>query len=176
MTSISAAGSGYLSPLQQLQKELQSEVTAGEISSADQDALTAALTDIDSSLRSSGSSSKTASPDDLMAKIDELIAAEVSSGKLTSDQAAELKEVFENAFSKEGPGRPSGPPPPPPDDSSSSSDDSSSSTSAQTTAELMQQFIKTLQESASASSASYSESGDTSSSKTASALLFDYTS
>jgi hypothetical protein len=50
MASISAAGSSYLSPLQQLQKELQSEVNAGKISSADQDALTSALTDIDSSL------------------------------------------------------------------------------------------------------------------------------
>jgi len=103
MTSISAAGSGYLPPLQQLQKELQSEVTAGKISSVDQDALTSALRDIDSSLqggRLSGSSSKKA-PDDLKAKIDDLIAGEVSGGKLTNDQATELRGVFEAHFPRE---------------------------------------------------------------------------
>ena len=40
MTSISAtSGSAYLSPLQQLQAELQSEVNSGAISSSDQSAL-----------------------------------------------------------------------------------------------------------------------------------------
>src|SRR5258708_39490794 len=149
MTSISAASSSYLSPLQQLQKELQSEVDAGKISSTDQDALTSALTDIDSSLqssRSSGSSSKKTSPDDLKAKIDDLIAGEVSSGKLTSDQATELKGVFESAFSKGGsggaggaggPAGAGGPPPPGDSDSSSSSDGSSSSTSATSATDLL---------------------------------------
>src|SRR6266403_5971993 len=134
MTSISTASSSYLSPLQQLQKELQSEVNAGKISSADQDALTSALTDIDSSLqssRSSGSSSKKTSPDDLKAKIDDLIAGEVSSGKLTSDQATELQGVFKAAFGN-GPGGSGGPggaggahghhDGPPPTDSASSTD------------------------------------------------------
>ena len=53
MTSISAtSGSSYLSPLQQLQAELQSEVNSGAISSSDQGALSSALTDINSSLQS----------------------------------------------------------------------------------------------------------------------------
>jgi len=44
MTSISAASaSTYQSPLQRLQDELQSEVTSGAISSADQDAVLGAL-------------------------------------------------------------------------------------------------------------------------------------
>ena len=39
MTVSAASSSSYLTPLQQLQKELQSEVSAGKISSADQSAL-----------------------------------------------------------------------------------------------------------------------------------------
>ena len=43
MTSISAASAGnYQSPLQKLQQELQSEVSAGTVSSSDQSALTTA--------------------------------------------------------------------------------------------------------------------------------------
>ncbi len=113
MTSISAAASSsYLSPLQQLQKELQAELTAGKISSADQDALSAALTDIDTSLRSGRASNSAGgnrpSPDEMKSKIDDLIAGEVSSGKLTSEQATELQGVFKAAFAN-GPGGPGGP-------------------------------------------------------------------
>ncbi len=108
MTSISAAsGSNYLSPLQLLQNELQTEVSSGAISSSDQSALSSALNDINSSLQSdrpSGSGSGTnASPGDLQSKINTLIAGEVSSGKLTSDQATELQGVFAAAFAN-GPG------------------------------------------------------------------------
>ena len=56
MTSISAASaSTYQSPLQKLQDELQSQVTSGAISSTDQNALSSALTDIDSQVQSSRS-------------------------------------------------------------------------------------------------------------------------
>jgi len=49
MTISALSSSSYQSsPLQQLQKELQSEVSAGTISSTDQSALSSALTDIDS--------------------------------------------------------------------------------------------------------------------------------
>src|SRR4051812_47776773 len=147
MTSISATGSsGYTSPLQLLQKELQSEVSAGKISSSDQDALASALTDIDSSLQSSRASDQSSgarpSSDAMKSKIDDLIAGEVSSGKLTSDQAAELQDVFKNAFANGpggaggpgGPGGAGGPPPggPPPSGDASSSDDTSSSSSSST--------------------------------------------
>src|SRR6478672_6223477 len=101
MTSISAASaSTYQSPLQRLQDELQSEVTSGAISSADQDALPSALTDIDSSLQASRASDQASGtrPGDLKSKIDDLINGEVSSGKLTSDQATELQGVFKVAF------------------------------------------------------------------------------
>src|SRR5438128_4044923 len=108
MTSISAASANtYQSPLQRLQSELQSEVTSGTISSSDQDALSSALTDIDSSLQASRASDQASgtrpSPDDLKSKIDDLIDGEVSSGKLTRDQATELQGVFKAAFAN-GPG------------------------------------------------------------------------
>ena len=108
MTSISAASAKtYQSPLQKLQDELLSEVKSGAISSSDQDALASALTDIDSAMQASRASDQASgtrpSPDDLKSKIDDLIAGEVSSGKLTSDQATELQGIFKAAFAN-GPG------------------------------------------------------------------------
>ena len=195
MTSISAASvNTYQSPLQKLQNELLSEVNSGAISSSDKDALASALTDIDSSLQSSRASDQASgtrpSPDDLKSKIDDLIAGEVSSGKLTSDQATELQGVFKAAFANGpggaggpgGPGGAGGPPPgghggpPPADDASSSDDTSSSSTSID---DILKQFLQSLQESLSASSStSYGATGTTSSSSSASfsALLIDYQS
>src|SRR5437868_7311324 len=140
MTSVSAvSSSSYLTPLQQLQKELKSEVTSGKISATDATALSSALTDIDSSLQgssSSGSSGTQSAPGDLKSKIDDLISGEVSSGKLTSDQATELKDVFKNTFANGGPGGP-----PPSDSDSSSSTDSTKSSSDSTTnvADMLQQ-------------------------------------
>jgi hypothetical protein len=55
MSSISALGSNqstYTGPLQQLEAELQSEVSAGTVSSSDQSALSSARTNINSSLTS----------------------------------------------------------------------------------------------------------------------------
>jgi len=55
MTSISLAGlasHAFTSPRESLQNELLSEVSSGTISADDQDALSAALDDIDSTLRS----------------------------------------------------------------------------------------------------------------------------
>jgi hypothetical protein len=139
MTSISAASTNtYQSPLQKLQDELLSEVNSGAISSSDKDALSSALTDIDSAMQASRASDQASgtrpSPDQLKSKIDDLIAGEVSSGKLTSDQATELQGVFKAAFANGpggagGPGGPGGsrgaggPPPggPPPSGDASSS-------------------------------------------------------
>src|SRR5262245_19455749 len=165
MTSISAASvQSYQSPLQKLQDELLSEVKSGAIKSSDQDALAAALTDIDSAMQASRASDQASgtrpSPADLKSKIDDLINGEVSSGKLTSDQATELQGIFKAAFANGpggagGPGGPGGPPPggaggPPPSDGTSSSDDSSSSTSS--IDDILKQFLESLQEQLSASS------------------------
>jgi hypothetical protein len=195
MTSISAANnSAYQSPLQRLQDELQSEVSSGAISSSNQDALSSALTDIDSSLKTAQSSSGTGgtrpSPDDIQSKITDLISSEVSGGKLTSDQAAELQKVFSNTFASGGPGEPGGAGAPGGvggapragghhhgghggAKSASSADDSSSTTDA---SDLLQQFLLSLKDSQSSSATGYDASGDSSGSNTASALLVDYQS
>ena len=154
----------------------------------------AALTDIDSAMEASRASDQASgtrpSPDQLKSKIDDLISGEVSSGKLTSDQATELQGVFKAAFANGpggaggsgGPGGAGGPPPggpggPPPADGASSSDDSSSSTSS--IDDILKQFLQSLQQSLSASSStSYSATGTSSSSSSSSfsALLIDYQS
>ena len=197
MTSISAlsANSYQSSPLQRLQDELQSEVNSGAIGSSDQSALSSALTDIDSALqagRSSDQSSGTRpSPGDLKSKIDDLINDQVSSGKLTSDQATELQGVFKAAFANGpggaggpggpgGPGGAGGPPPgPPPSDSSSSTDGTDDSSSDNSVADLLQQFLQALQSSL-PSSTSYNAAGTSSTtssnSSQLSALLIDYQS
>jgi hypothetical protein len=209
MTSIAAAsGNTYLTPLQQLQAELQSEVNSGAISSSDQAGLSSALTDINSSLQGGGAGASASGtnlpPGDLKSKIDNLIASEVSSGKLSSAQATELQGVFKAAFAN-GPGgtnpaaaagapdQAAGSPSagathhghhghhggPPATDTSSSTDSTSGSSSTGSAADILQQFLKSLQSAlSSSSSASYSASGtpDTSSASTtsASALLIDY--
>jgi hypothetical protein len=191
MTSISAiSSSNDQSPLQKLQDELQAEINSGTIGSSDQDALSSALTDIDSSLQSSRASDSAGgtrpSPGDLKSKIDDLIAGEVSSGKLTSDQATELQGVFKAAFAN-GPGGPggahgghSGPPPADGASSSDSATDSASTSSGASSADdILQQFLQSLQESLSASSStSYSATGSSSTASDASssfsALLIDY--
>jgi hypothetical protein len=193
MTSISAiSSSNYQSPLQKLQDELQAEISSGTIGSSDQDALSSALTDIDSSLQSSRASDSAGgtrpSPGDLKSKIDDLIAGEVSSGKLTSDQATELQGVFKAAFAN-GPGGAGGPggpggahgghDGPPPTDSASSTDSTSSSSGTSSADDILQQFLQSLQESLSASSStSYSATGSSSTASNASssfsALLIDY--
>ena len=197
MTSISAASAQtYQSPLQKLQDELLSEVKSGAIKSSDQDALASALTDIDSAMQASRASDQASgtrpSPADLKSKIDDLIAGEVSSGKLTSDQATELQGIFKAAFANGpggagGPGGPAVPAVPlravpaarrlrmtrPP------ATTTSSSTTSTSIDDILKQFLQSLQESLSASSSTtYGATGSssTSSSGSFSALLIDYQS
>ena len=186
MTSISAASvQSCQSPLQKLQDALLSEVKSGAIKSSDQDALASALTDIDSAMQASRAGDQAngtrPSPDGLKSKIDDLIAGEVSSGKLTSDQATELQGIFKAAFANGpgGAGGPGGPPPGgrPPADGASSSDDSSSSTTS--IDDILKQFLQSPQDQLSASSTtSYGATGSSSTSSSASfsALLIDYQS
>jgi hypothetical protein len=193
MTSISAASSSaYLSPLQKLQDELQAELKSGAISSGDQGALSSALTDINSSLQTSPASDQAGgskpSADGLKSKIDNLIAGEVSSGKLTSDQATELQGVFKAAFAggAGGPGGAGGAHGPhgghggpPPADSSSSADGTDSSSGATSANDILKQFLQSLQDSAAASSpSSYSATGSSAAASdntsSFSALLIDY--
>ena len=190
-TSISAASiNSFQSPLQRLQDELQSEVKSGAISSSDQDALAAALTDIDSAMQASRASDQASgtrpSPGDLKSKIDDLIDSQVSSGKLTSDQATELQGIFKAAFAKGpggagghgGPGGAGGPPPgPPPSDDASSTGSSDDSSGTSSISDILKQFLEALQKSQSASeSSSYSATGSSSTNASFTALLIDYQS
>jgi hypothetical protein len=187
MTAISAAsGSSYQSPLQRLQDELQSEVNSGAITSSDQDALSSALTDIDTSMQAGSAGDQAGgtrpSPDEMKSKLDDLISQEVSSGKLTSDQATELQGVFKAAFAQ-GPsgahGHHGGAGGPPPSDAATSTDDSGA-TATNSVSDILQQFLQSLQDSQSASaSSSYNSAGGVSTSandSSFSALLIDYQS
>jgi hypothetical protein len=188
MTSIAATStSSYPSPLQKLQDQLQAEVNSGAISSTDQNALSSALTDITSSLQShsatDSSSGATASPGDLKSKIQDLISNEVSSGKLTTDQATELQGVFKAAFGNgaDATGQAGGAHhghhghgSPPPSDGSTSTGGTGSSSN-----DILQQFLQSVQNSLSTASATpYSATGAASptgdSSSSVSALLINY--
>ncbi len=199
MTSIAAIPANtYQSPLQRLQDELQSQVSAGTVSASDQAAISSALTDIDSSMQQGRASDQASgtrpSPSDMKSKIDDLIENEVSSGKLTGDQAAELKGVFEAAFAN-GPGGPNGagapqggpPPGPPPSvDATSSggagateSTGNSGSSGSSSADDLLKEFLQLLQNSLSSSSTSYGATGGLESGSSGSsiaALLIDYKS
>ena len=108
MTSISSVGFGVPpSPFERVQNTLKRDVNAGSISAADETALTAAISDIGSQLQAGGSSATAApgapntagptQPASMKDRVDSAIANEVSSGKLTSDQATELRQVFAQA-------------------------------------------------------------------------------
>jgi hypothetical protein len=195
MTSISATSSqNYQTPLQKLQAELQSEITSGAIGASDQTALSSALTDIDTLLKSDQTASSTTTPQspptDLKSKIDTLIAGEVSSGKLTASQAAELQNVFKNAFAG-GPGGPghthghhhggggSAADASASTDGTDGTDSAAGSSGSTSTDDVLQQFLQTLQQSlASSSTALYGATGATSitgsNSTSLASLLLDY--
>ena len=161
MTSISALSTHHhASPLQRLQDELQVEVDSGAISSTDQSALSSALGDIDSALQSSRTSDQSSgtrlSPDEFASRIDDLIQQEVSSGKLTDQQATELQGVFKAAFSHGpgGPGGAGGPPPGPPPSGGSSAGGTDGSSSGNPLVDLLQQFLQSLTSSSTDSTSS----------------------
>jgi hypothetical protein len=198
MTSISSAGltpSAFTSPRDLLQNELQSEVSSGAISADDQSALSSALDDIHSALKSERESDQASGAgrpthEQMQSKINDLIANEVQNGTLTSDQADELKNVFAKAFSHGadgagGPGGPGGPggssgqggqgdacAPGGAGDASASS--SSSSSSSDQLNQVLSDFLKSVQQSLSQTqNPTYDSSGDTGSVSIA-ALVVNY--
>jgi hypothetical protein len=98
MTSISS-GATYAShsPRDRLLTQLQSAVTAGTVKQTDQTALSSAIDDIGSALKASGPPAQSTTPTSMKDKVDSLIDQEVKDGKLTDDQATELKQVFADA-------------------------------------------------------------------------------
>ncbi|BCM83297.1 hypothetical protein mvi_17580 [Methylobacterium indicum] len=175
---------------------ISNDVSSGALGSADATALTSALGAIRSSL-SSDRTSSTANADgtnptgsrrdpaSMRSRIDSLIADQVSSGALTSDQASELKTLFashgRSTTASTAAGRaPDGPPPGPPpggpgaggpsDDLSSTATGASSGSSID---ETLSQFMQQLQASQN-SSASYGANGSRSSTASTGAMLLDF--
>lgn len=124
MTSISQNSS--CNPRSSMDARISAAVSSGSISATDQTALSSALDSIDSSL-SADRTSGTKPAGGIKDRVDGLIDQQVKDGKLTDDQAGELKKLF-----AEGPhghhGRAGGPPPA--DLTSSSTDGSSDGTSS----------------------------------------------
>ena len=181
MSSISAAflsNTSYVTPRQRLQNELLSEVSAGTVSSSDQTALSSALDDIDSSLkadREANPGSGPPAPGQFQSKIADLIAGEVSKGTLTSDQASELQNIFAKTFGHHhgGPhgGRgAAGPPPVDGSDPTAASGDTGGQTS-----QLMNDFLKLIQDLQSSNSTAYSASGTNKASSSFSAMFLNVT-
>jgi polyhydroxyalkanoate synthesis regulator phasin len=126
-----------------MQSLLQSAVSSGSVSATDQTALSGAIDDIGSAMCTGASSASasasattsttdTSDPTSMKDKIDGLIDKEVSDGKLTSDQATELKDLFAKAAVKMAGHGHHGPRPSSSDDlgSTSATDSSTSSSSA----------------------------------------------
>jgi hypothetical protein len=165
MTSISSAASmaQFVSPRERLQDTLETQASNGTVKSADVQALSAALDDIDTAMTQGRSASGASrgqrpSPTEMTEKINGLIDEQVQSGKLTSDQAEELKGVFAEAMPSGGPGGaggpggpggppPGGPPPGGPGGAEQSSDSSGSSSGSDELADLLADFLKMVQES-----------------------------
>jgi hypothetical protein len=95
------------SPREFLQRELVSQISGGAIPANDRKALSGALDEIDAAFSKEFSSKASSPPDsaEIDAKIDGLITAQVKAGKLTSDQADELKQ-FLSGPADDGPDEP----------------------------------------------------------------------
>jgi hypothetical protein len=157
---------------------LSTQIADGAIAASDESALSAALEDIDDAMQSQaqsdGANGTRPSPSDMQSKLDELISAQVESGNLTGDQADELKELFASAVPTGGPqggSGPGGPPPPAAEDEESDETTSSSDTDLQA---VLEDFLKSLQETLDGTSASYGADGRKSS--VTASLVFDYQS
>ena len=182
-SSVSSSQSAYPSPLDRLKTELASQVKAGTVKANDQDALTGALDDIDAAIKNQrADGTSRASPGQAKSKIEDLISSEVDNGKLTSDEAEELKNVFAKVFAGQHGHHAHGGGGPPPADSTGTTDgtdpllaalnsaDSSQSSSAQPSSassvsdealKLLNDFVQSLQQSL--SKAGYGANGQSAS-------------
>lgn len=97
---------GAFSPRAFLQEQLNSQISVGQIKSSDKGALTSAFDQIGASL----GGPPTGKPNfgDMASKVDGLISEREKSGKLTSEQASELRAFFESV-KKGAPGSASAP-------------------------------------------------------------------
>lgn len=178
MTSLDATQGRppMMSPRERLQKELESEVASGSVSSSDAAVLATALDEIDETLKADAASAASGTrptPGDMEKKIAGLIDQQVEDGTLTSEQAEELKALFESAAPPHGPegaggGRgPGGPPPP------QTWEEADASSASLDIASLLKDFLKHLQE-AKGTTTGYATDGSSTTS-TPTALVLDAT-
>jgi hypothetical protein len=179
MTSLNAmtAHPQPMSPRERLQKELESEVASGSVSTSDASALATALDAIDETMKAdaTGASSGTRpNPGDMEKKISALIDQQVEDGTLTSDQADELKTLFQKSAESGGPRGASGPPPPPPSGGEETSGETdATSLTADDLTQLLQAFLAHVKQ-ATGSTTGYATDG-TAATSTPTALVLDQT-
>jgi hypothetical protein len=191
MSSISGSMStaAMMSPNDRMKLALQSAVSAGSVKSADQSALSSAMDDIDTAMKSSGPPTAGTSQSAMKTKVDGLIDQEVSDGKLTSDQATELKSVYAQAASKMGHAHHGHGGPPPTDDDSddpfsttatsatatSATSTTSATSSTDTTKAAVDQLMAFLQklEQSVTSSSTYGSTGASTANSTSSSMLIN---
>lgn len=178
MTSLNAtqAHPPMMSPRERLQKELESEVASGSVSTSDASALSTALDAIDETLKAdatSASSGTRPTPGDMEKKIAALIDQQVEDGTLTADQADELKSLFENAAENGGPRGAGGPPPPPPGGEEARGETDAASPTADDLTQLLQAFLAHVKQ-ATGSTTGYATDG-TAATSTPTALVLDQT-
>jgi hypothetical protein len=178
MTTIQTGSSAaIMSPRQRMDSRLAAEIQAGSIKPDDKDALSSALDDIDAQLAADRPpQGSRPDPQAMKKKIDGLIDGEVTAGTLTSEQAAELKQLFARGPGGDGQGKggpgglggPGGPGGPGgaagPGGVDSDSDDDSS--------DLLTSFLETLRERLT-TGGTYGQDGSTSAQAKFAALLID---
>ena len=96
------SNSATASPADRMQLALQAAVQAGSVKTADESALSTALTKIDSSIQSGSTAILAPDPTSIKDKVSSLIDDQVANGTITSDQATELRQVFAQASQKMG--------------------------------------------------------------------------
>lgn len=170
MTAISPfASSNYLSATDFRQQDQLSDVSSGRMASTDEVALSSALDDIDRSLNAprtldQANDAGPLSPDELRSNINDLIAGEVKSGKLTGDQATNLQSLFDNAFESSPADLPS---------SGDQFDDAISSTESDASM-VLQDFLKMAVD-AQGSQSRYNSAGSSGATSSPAARLLNYT-
>jgi hypothetical protein len=174
-----------MSPSDRMKLALQSAVSAGSVKSTDQSALSSAIDDIGSAMKAGGPPTAATTPTAMKTKVDGLIDQEVTDGKLTSDQATELKSVFAQAAGKMGHAHHAHGGPPPTDDSdddstnplnlnpTSATNTASTTDTTKSAIDQLISFLQTLEKSVSSSSTYGSNGNSTASNSTSSSVLID---
>lgn len=144
-------------PQQSIQDKLSEQVSSGEISAEDEDAMLAALDTIHEEMAPDGppaAGSEPPSQEEMQEKLDGLLAEQVDAGTLTQEQADDLSAMFESGEMA--------PPPPPPGGAGGSGETDDESE------DLMAKLLEELQ-----SQTGYSENGGSTTTSVES-LLVDY--